>query len=70
MSVKSTLYSKFREELLKRKIILNSAENSAVTVFFGVNRSEDLISQDSINLYRSGEAIVNKIMETSNDTSN
>ncbi|UYE90256.1 hypothetical protein A5gp_00058 [Alteromonas phage vB_AemP_PT15-A5] len=67
MSVKSHLHEQFREALVKRKIQLTAAEYSATTVFFGVNSANDLISQDSITLYKSGEAVVNKVLGKTKD---
>lgn len=63
MSLKSVQHNNLREKLLKHKIVLTNAENSALTVYFGVTSSKNLISEDSIALYHQGEAIYSKIME-------
>lgn len=64
MSQKSIKYAKFSKLVLEKKIHLNSAENSAVTMYFGVPNKEDLISLKSAELYDQGKAIVNKVLET------
>lgn len=66
MTLKSELYKKFTEACLIKKVNLDNAENTAVTVFFGVNKSSDLISQKSIDCYQQGESIVNRVLNTSN----
>lgn len=63
MSQKIIKYEAFRKLVLEKKIHLNSAENSAVTMYFGVPYKEDLISHKSAELYDQGEAIVNKVLE-------
>lgn len=67
MSVKAAKYSDFQSAVLAKKIHLNNAENSAVTMYFGVENPDTLISQKSVELYKQGEAIVNKVLETINE---
>lgn len=63
MSIKSGEYSQFTNKVLSNKVNLTAAENSAVTMYFGVTHVEDLISTRSVELYKQGEAIVKKVLE-------
>ena len=60
METKGTLHKRFTDAALAKKINLTATQNSAVTIFFGVEKSEDLISSRSLSLYKEGEQIVNK----------
>ena len=62
METKSTLHKQFMDAVLAKKINLTSSQNSAVTMFFGVENSRDLISNRSLSLYKEGEQIVNKTL--------
>jgi len=62
METKGTLHKRFMDAVLAKKINLTAAQNSAVTMFFGVEKSKDLISNRSLSLYEEGRQIVNEII--------
>jgi hypothetical protein len=64
METKGTLHKQFMDAVLVKKINLDSSENSAVTMFFGVESTRDLISNRSLALYKEGKQIVNKTLNT------
>jgi hypothetical protein len=63
MPNKSEIHRQFNDTLHRKRKTLNALETSAVTMFFGVENSEDLITQKSVELYNVGETIVNNLLD-------
>ena len=62
METKGALHKRFMDAAIAKKINLTAAQNSAVTIFFGVEKEASLISTRSVSLYKEGEQIVNKTL--------
>jgi NAD(P)H-flavin reductase len=60
---KQKLYQEFSAAVLAKKVNHNSNEYNAITVFFGVNSEEDLISAKALAAYSVGKELVNKILK-------
>ena len=63
MRNKKILHKRFTDAVLAKKINLTAAQNNAVIMFFGVESFENLITIRSLNLYKTGEEIVNKTLK-------
>lgn len=62
METKGALHKRFMDAVLAKKINLTASQNSAVTMFFGVESINQLISPRPKILYQEGEQIVNKTL--------
>lgn len=62
METKGTLHNRFTSEVIAKKINLTAAQTNAVTIFFGMENSTQLITQRSVALYNEGEQLANKIL--------
>jgi len=62
MATKGILHKQFMDASVKKKITYSAAESSALTIFFGLENSNNLISRKSLALYHQGMELVKKTL--------